>query len=66
MVGTMACCLLVVVLSVWPGIALRTAESADPFVRQARAAIAAGPRVEPVAASSHLSSQSDQPQKGGG
>jgi len=63
--GTITCCLLVIALSVWPGIAIRTAQSADPLLRQARTAVAAGLRVEPAAVSSDWGDQAGQLQKGG-
>ena len=65
MVGTLACCVLVIVLSLWPGIALRTAESADRLLRQSRTAVAAGLRGEPATVSSYVGDQAGQPQKGG-
>jgi NADH-quinone oxidoreductase subunit N len=65
MLGTIACCLFIIVLSVWPGIALRTAASADPLLRHARAAVAAGLRVEPATVSSYVGDRSGRPQKGG-
>ena len=42
LVGTVVCCLLVIVLGLWPGIALRSAESADPLLQQSRSAVSAG------------------------
>jgi len=65
MFGTITCCLLVIALSVWPGLAIRAAQSADPLLRQARTAVAAGLRVEPAAVSSVGGDQAGQLQKGG-
>jgi NADH-quinone oxidoreductase subunit N len=65
MLGTIACCVLVLVLSVWPGIAIRTANLADPLLRQAPGTVAAQLRNEPAAVSAYRGDQAGQLQKGG-
>jgi len=65
MLGTLACTLLVLVLSVWPGLAFRMADAADPLLRQARPAVVAAWRMEASAAFAHDGDLAGRWQKGG-
>jgi NADH-quinone oxidoreductase subunit N len=42
MVGTMACCVLVIAVGLFPGVALRSANLSDPLLQQFRSAASAG------------------------
>ncbi len=64
--GVMACCLLVVVLSLWPGIALRTAASADLLLGASRTAVAAGPHGESAGVWFEEGGWAGRPWEGGG
>ena len=65
MLGTLACTLLVIVLSVWPGLAFRIADAADPLLRQAQPSVVAGLRIEAAATAAHDGDPAGRRQKGG-
>ncbi len=65
LVGTVVCCLLVIVLGLWPGMALRSAESADPLLQQARSAVSAGLNVTHAAVSGEGPERAGQLPEGG-
>ncbi|MHB0956434.1 MAG: NADH-quinone oxidoreductase subunit N [Pirellulaceae bacterium] len=64
-VCTAVCCVLVIAVGLWPGVALRSAASSDPLLQQSRSAISAGLPGKYDAVSLDIPHQARQVPKGG-